>query len=241
MILYPALDVLDGRVVRLAKGDFETVTDYGDDPVAVAQQFRAAGADWLHLVDLSGARDGTRRQHDLINIVVDVGLKVQAGGGVRQVKDVISILDAGAQRVVTGSLAVSHPETVIGWLERFGPESITAAFDVRLDETGVAYPVLNGWTQKARITLSELLEAYSQAGLLHALVTDVDRDGMLEGPNQMLYADLIASRSQVHWQASGGVASLSDLAALRMAGLSGVIMGRALFEGRFTLKEALLC
>ena len=238
MILYPAIDVLDGRVVRLAKGDFEQVTDYGDDPAAVARAYRAAGADWLHLVDLSGARDGARRQPELIAACAASGLAVQTGGGVRTGADVAALLAAGARRVVVGSLAVSNPQTVIGWITRFGADHIACAFDVRI-EGGAAYPTMRGWTERSPRPLVELLSDYRLAGLAHALVTDVDRDGMLDGPNLGLYRDLVAIRPDIAWQASGGVSALTDLDALKAAGLAGVITGRALFEGRFTLGEAL--
>ncbi|KAA5804765.1 1-(5-phosphoribosyl)-5-[(5-phosphoribosylamino)methylideneamino] imidazole-4-carboxamide isomerase [Alkalicaulis satelles] len=240
MILYPAIDVLDGRVVRLARGDFNAVTDYGGDPLAAAQAWRTAGAQWLHLVDLSGARDATRRQTGLVEAVAGAGLKIQTGGGVRTREDIAALLDAGAARVVVGSLAISEPRTVIGWLKAFGPERLAAAFDVKLED-GVAWPVVRGWTQRSDQTLDALLEAYREAGLIHALVTDVARDGMLEGPNKALYDNLIAARPDIAWQASGGVASLDDLRALKAAGLSGAIMGRALFEGRIDLAEALAC
>lgn len=240
MILYPAIDVMDGRVVRLAKGDFNAVTDYGGDPLAVAQAWRAAGADWLHLVDLSGARDGTRRQTGLVAAVAAAGLQIQTGGGVRSAEDVQALLDAGASRVVVGSLAVSDPQTVIGWIARFGPERLAAAFDVQM-EGGAVYPTLKGWTERAERTLPELLADYRRAGLAHALVTDVARDGMLSGPNTGLYRDLIAVRPDIAWQASGGVSSLDDVRTLKAAGLSGAIIGRALFEGRFRLEEALAC
>lgn len=240
MILYPAIDVLDGRVVRLAKGDFNAVTDYGGDPLAVAKAWQAAGADWLHLVDLSGARDGTRRQTGLVAVVASAGLQIQTGGGVRTAHDVEALLDAGASRVVVGSLAVSDPQTVIGWIARFGPERIAAAFDVKM-EGGAVYPTLKGWTERAERTLPELLSDYRRAGLAHALVTDVARDGMLSGPNTALYRDLIAARPDIAWQASGGVSSLDDVRTLKVAGLSGAIIGRALFEGRVALKEALAC
>lgn len=240
MIIYPAIDVLDGRVVRLAKGDFDAVTDYGGDPVAAAVAWRDAGAEWLHLVDLSGARDGARRQQDIVAGITATGLKVQTGGGVRTAADVEAILDAGASRVVVGSLAVSNPQTVIGWINSYGAEKIAAAFDVRI-EGGVAYPTLKGWTEKSQQTLAELLADYRRAGLAHALVTDVDRDGMLEGPNFELYADLCTIRPDMAWQASGGVSSLDDVKALKAAGLGGVIIGRALFEGKVDLAEALSC
>ncbi len=240
MIIYPAIDVLDGRVVRLAKGDFDAVTDYGGDPVAAAQAWRDAGAEWVHMVDLSGARDGQRRQQDLVASVAATGLKVQTGGGVRTEADVEAILDAGAARVVVGSTAVSQPQLVIGWIGKFGAEHIAAAFDVNI-EGGAVYPTMKGWTERSDRTLIELLADYRLAGLSHALVTDVARDGMMEGPNLELYADLATVRPDMAWQASGGVSGLEDVKALKAAGLSGVIIGRALFEKKLSLAEALAC
>ena len=240
MIIYPAIDVLDGRVVRLAKGDFDAVTDYGGDPVAAARAWRDAGAEWVHMVDLSGARDGQRRQQDLVASVAATGLKVQTGGGVRTEADVQAILAAGAARVVVGSTAVSQPQLVIGWIGKFGAEHIAAAFDVHI-EGGAVYPTMKGWTERSDRTLIELLADYRLAGLSHALVTDVARDGMMEGPNLELYADLSTVRPDMAWQASGGVSGLEDVKALKAAGLSGVIIGRALFEKKLSLAEALAC
>jgi phosphoribosylformimino-5-aminoimidazole carboxamide ribotide isomerase len=192
------------------------------------------------MVDLSGARDGARRQQDLVAAVAATGLKVQTGGGVRSEADVEAILEAGAARAVVGSKAVSDPQSVIGWIARFGAEHIAAAFDVRL-EGGAVYPTLKGWTERSNRTLLELLADYRLAGLAHALVTDVARDGMMEGPNLALYADLAKVRREVSWQASGGVSGLEDVKALKAAGLSGVIIGRALFEKKLALKDALSC
>lgn len=240
MILYPAIDVLDGRVVRLEKGDFNAVTDYGGDPVAVARAYREAGAEWLHMVDLSGARDGARRQDDLVAEIAETGISLQTGGGVRSAEDVERILDAGAKRAVVGSLAVTDPHTVIGWLNRFGANRITAAFDVRIVD-GTPYPAVKGWTEVTARPLGALLEDYGRAELVHALVTDVGRDGMLDGPNIDLYADLAKARPDLQWQASGGVSSLEDVKALKATGAAGAVIGKALFEGRFTLEEALSC
>ena len=240
MILYPAIDVLDGRVVRLEKGDFDAVTDYGDDPVAIATAYRAAGAEWLHMVDLSGARDGARRQGELVSRISGTGINVQTGGGVRSAEDVETILSAGAKRAVIGSLAVTAPDTVLGWLNRFGAEAITAAFDVRI-VNDTPYPAVKGWTEVTAAPLGQLLARYGRSELTHAMVTDVGRDGMLEGPNTALYADLSRARPDLSWQASGGVSSLDDLKALKKAGVAGAIIGKALFEGRFTLEEALSC
>ena len=238
MILYPAIDVLDGRVVRLKQGDFDAVTDYGDDPVRFAEGYQAAGAHWLHMVDLSGARDGARRQADLVKAVSDVGLKVQTGGGVRTRADVEATLEAGASRAVVGSLAVTDPQTVIGWLGEFGADCLALAFDVRLIE-GTPYPTTQGWAKADDRPLGELLADYKRAGLKHALVTDVGRDGLLQGPNLELYYDLKMARPDVDWQASGGVANLEDVAQLKAVNMSGAIIGKALFENRFSLDAAL--
>jgi len=236
MLIYPAVDVLDGQVVRLAKGDFDAVTAYGDDPVAVAERFREAGAEWLHLVDLSGARDGGGRRTDLVEAVAATGLKVQTGGGVRATADIEAILDAGAERAVIGSLAVAEPERVLGWLARFGAERIVAAFDVAITG-GVAWPVVKGWTEQADRPLGALLERYASGGLRHAMATDIARDGVLQGPNPDLYLDLAAARPDIAWQASGGVASVEDLPSLEEAGCAAVIIGRALYEGRVALED----
>lgn len=240
MKLYPAIDLLDGRVVRLHKGDFDAVTDYGSDPAAVAAAYLAQGAEYLHVVDLSGARDGARRQSETIQSLSNTGLRLQVGGGIRSREEIASILKAGAERVIVGSLAVQAPKTVSGWISEFGAERVVAAFDVRI-EAGTIWPLVAGWTRKGDEPLAALLERYAQSGLRHALVTDVDRDGALQGPNTGLYRDLCELWPDIAWQASGGVASLSDLTALKAAGAAGAIVGKALFENRFTLGEALSC
>ena len=240
MIIYPAIDLLEGRVVRLHKGDFGAVTDYGDDPVAVAQRFGKAGAVWLHVVDLSGARDGERRQADAIRSLCETGLRIQTGGGVRTEEDVEALLAAGVERVIIGSLAVKSPAKVGEWLDRYGGDRLCLALDVR--KSGRSYrPALQGWTDMMMTTLDAVIEAYEGRDLRHALVTDIDRDGDLSGPNVELYRDLCTRYPSIDWQASGGVSSLEDLDAVREAGAAGVITGKALYEGRFELAEALAC
>jgi len=240
MILYPAIDLLEGRVVRLHKGAFDAVTDYGDDPVAVAEAFGEAGASWVHVVDLAGARDGARRQTETIRAICQTGLRVQTGGGVRSAEDVESLLAIGVERVIIGSLAVTDAPRVRDWIETYGAGRITLALDVK--RLGGSYrPALQGWTDMMMTTLPEVIASYDGSGLKHALVTDISRDGDLSGPNLALYADLLDRHPSVDWQASGGVSSLADIEAVRELGMAGAITGKALYEGIFTLKEALAC
>ena len=239
MIVYPAIDLRDGVCVRLMHGRFDAVTRYDDDPAARLAAFRAAGADWAHIVDLDGAEAGRAMQHALIGeLAAAIDIRIQSGGGVRSADDIRRLLDAGVSRVVVGSLAVSDPEAVSGWLERFGPDCITLAIDVRAD--GDRYiPALKGWTEAADIDLWAALDRYPPGSARHLLVTDVGRDGALTGPNLDLLAEIHQRRPDLWLQASGGVADVSDLTGARSVGASGAIVGRALYEGRFTLQQAL--
>lgn len=237
--LFPAIDVREGRVVRLRQGDYEQETRYADDPLALARRYDEAGASWLHLVDLDAARDGGYTLAPLLaRIRAETRLKVQTGGGVRSASDVRGLLDAGADRVVVGSLAVRAPETVTRWLTTFGSNQITVALDAKQVE-GRWYLPTEGWTQQGSVLLDELVTSYARAGLRHLLCTDISRDGMLAGPNIALYRDIVALAPRVQLQASGGVRGLDDIVAARDAGCSGAVLGKALLEGRFALDEAL--
>ncbi|MDR7068865.1 phosphoribosylformimino-5-aminoimidazole carboxamide ribotide isomerase [Pseudoxanthomonas japonensis] len=240
--VYPAIDVRDGRVVRLAQGDYARETRYEGAPLDVALRYAVQGAEWLHLVDLDAARAGG---YTLAPLLADIArhtpLKVQTGGGVRERDDVARILDAGADRVVIGSLSVREPETVLAWLAEFGSDRITVALDTRRDDTGVWRLPVHGWTETASETLDELATRYAAAGLRHLLSTDIARDGMLTGPNLDLYAHLRNTVPALAVQASGGVSAVTDVGGARAAGCAGIVLGRALLEGRFTLPEALAC
>jgi len=235
--VYPALDIREGRVVRLLQGDYAQQTTYGDDPLPRAQAFADAGATWMHLVDLDAARAGGYTLAPLLSAIArQTGLKVQTGGGVRSRDDVARILDAGATRVVVGSVSVRAPETVIGWLGEFGPERLTIALDARQADDGRWLLPVHGWTETAEDTLDVLATRYAQAGMTHLLCTDIARDGMLSGPNIGLYQHLATLLPGVAVQASGGVRSAADV-----VGCGGAILGKALLEGRMTLPEALAC
>ena len=240
--LYPAIDVRDGRVVRLAQGDYARQTAYDEDPLALAQRYRQAGAQWLHLVDLDAARDGGYRLHALLErIKTATGLCVQTGGGVRRAEDVERLLAAGADRVVIGTTAIREPEKVFGWLRHFGNERLTVALDARRDEQGIWRLPVKGWTEVSLGTLEQWLQHYAQAGARHLLCTDIARDGMLGGFNLDLYAMLRSRWPALAVQASGGASAIADIRSARGAGAAGAVLGRGLLDGRFTLAEALAC
>lgn len=240
MIIYPAIDLRRGRVVRLTEGSFDAEKAYSDDPAAVARAFAAAGSAWLHLVDLDGAKDPAQRQTALVAAVVQAsGLRVQSGGGIRDESHVRNLLDAGVERVIVGSLAVKQPDLVAGWLEKFGPDKIVLALDVRLDADGVPLLAVTGWQADSGVTLDATLRTFLARGLRHVLCTDISRDGKLTGPNFALYARLRRDFPAIAVQSSGGVSSLDDLCRLKREGAPGAIVGRALYEKKFTLQEAL--
>ena len=240
--VYPAIDVREGRVVRLRQGDYAEETRYGDDPLAFARRYADAGATWLHLVDLDAAKAGGYTLRPLLrDIAAATSLQVQTGGGVRTRDDVAALLDAGATRVVIGSLAVRDPASVLAWIGEFGSESITVALDTRRDTDGVWRLPVHGWTETASETLDELLRRYASAGLRHLLCTDIERDGMLTGPNIALYRDIRAAHPVLELQASGGMRDVADVIDARNAGCAGAVLGKALLEGRLSLPEALQC
>lgn len=231
MTVFPALDLLDGRVVRLAQGDFRRVTEYAADPVDVAQGWLRAGATWVHVVDLDGARHGFPRHLNVVSALARVGLRVQVGGGLRTEEAVEQALQAGADRVVVGTRAVLDP----GWLERLcvrWGEHVVVALDTRGGRV-----VIRGWTEATLLTVEEAARRTLQCGASRLLVTDVAADGVLAGPNLPLYRTLVSSGASV--VASGGVRHADDVRALRKVGVDGVVVGRALYEGTLRLEDAL--
>ena len=236
MIIYPAIDLIAGEIVRLHKGDFAQKTTYGTDPVAVARSYAEAGANWLHLVDLDGARDPSQRQTGLIgNIIAGSGLKVQTGGGIRSRADVEVLVAAGANRVVIGSLAVRDPGLVADMIRDFGPDTICLAADVVRPDNEFLIAV-SGWQEASDMSLSAFLSGFEAAGLRHVLCTDIDRDGTMRGPNVDLYHSVKNDFPKIHLQASGGVKGIEDLEGLPT---DGVIIGRAIYEGAIDLRAAL--
>lgn len=235
----PAIDLLDGRCVRLRQGDFKQCQVYDHPPETLAAAYAQAGAEWLHIVDLAASRDGADADTTpLFSLLSSTSQKVQTGGGVRGVADVEARLDAGAARVVVGSVAAGNPELFLTWLKRFVPETLVAALDVRIDEADTPQVRSHGWTRESGNDLWTLLDHYS-TGLRHVLITDIGRDGEMAGPNTALYAAIADRYPALQVQASGGVRHARDLQDLAKAGASAAVIGKALLDGRLTVEEAL--
>ena len=239
MKLIPAIDLLDGRCVRLLHGDLTQVTHYPLAPAELARSYADAGAGWLHVVDLAASRDGVDADTSaLFKLLGEAPQSVQTGGGVRDGKDISKRLDAGAARVVVGSLSVTDSRGFIAWLEHFGAGKLVAALDILFDDNGVPWPRIHGWTSRGDRNLWQLLDELSTGGLRHLLCTDISRDGALNGPNLDLYAEITGRYPQLQLQASGGVSSLQDLERLKPTGATDLITGKALLDKRFTVAEA---
>jgi phosphoribosylformimino-5-aminoimidazole carboxamide ribotide isomerase len=231
MDLYPSIDIREGKVVRLARGDYSAQTTYDDDPVAVARRFEAAGARWIHVVDLDAARDGGNPNLRSIEaICAAVSANVQASGGVRTVEDANERYAAGARRVVLGTAAVSDPE-IVAALSRLHPGQVALGLDAYGREVKI-----RGWTEGTGLDVVETARRFEDVAVL--IVTEISRDGMLGGPAVELYEELLVA-VDTPLIASGGVGTLDDLRALARLPLAGVIVGRAIYEHRFTVEEGI--
>ena len=237
MELLPAIDIRDGRCVRLLRGDFDQETRYAVDPVELAQRYADLGAAWLHVVDLDGAAQGAPVNLDTVRKMARAAnLKIQLGGGIRSRDDLDRTLEA-VDRAVIGSLAIEARELVTGWLRELGAERLTLALDVRVDEDDMPRVATRGWTRDTSETLWNALSAYSAEGLRHVLCTDVERDGALQGPNLRLYSTCGQRFPDIWFQASGGVRDSRDLGDLAATGVAYAISGKALLEGRIPDEE----
>lgn len=240
MILYPALDLLDGRAVRLKRGDYSSAHVYSENPAGVLASFRAAGATCAHLVDLNGARDPASRQREKIEpILKNSGLKVQVGGGVRSLADAEQLLAWGADRVVVGSIVVTDPGLGEALLKTLGPGRVTFALDVSVGPDHAAHLAIKGWTEITTMRLENVVARFRALGLVRVLCTDISRDGAASGPNAGLYRALARTFPGLEVQASGGVRDLGDLTYLKHADVHSAIVGTALYEKTLSLSEAL--
>jgi phosphoribosylformimino-5-aminoimidazole carboxamide ribotide isomerase len=238
MRLIPAIDLRAGHCVRLLHGDFNAETRYPADAHSLLVKYRDAGAQWLHIVDLDGARGATPDNRGIIvAMAAQKSVNLQVGGGLRSTAALAQMLDAGVARVVVGSAAISQVEQVRAWLAQFGAERLTLAFDVCIDASGVPRVVTHGWQRQSDCALWAALDNYSASQLKHVLCTDVGRDGALTGPNVDLYREAVRRYPHLAWQASGGVRHAGDLQALSDAGAAAAVSGKALLEGLIPMEE----
>lgn len=231
--LIPAIDIIDGKCVRLSQGDYGSKKVYNENPVEVALEFEANGIRRLHVVDLDGAAS-----HHVVNyrtlerIASRTSLIIDFGGGIKSDEDLILAFNNGAEMVTGGSIAVKDPERFARWLERYGSKKIILGADVKDRLIAV-----NGWKDETTVELFPFLNDYIYKGIERVICTDIDRDGMLEGPSVELYKEILGQHSNLYLMASGGVGCMADIIALDEAGVPGVIFGKALYEGRITMKE----
>lgn len=233
MKLFPAIDLIDGKAVRLVRGDYAQMTVYSDSPVEVAKGFAACGAGYLHVVDLEGARDGTTPNLATVKALIEQsGLKVEIGGGIRTMETVKSYIEAGAHRVIIGTAAVTDPDFLDRVLAEYG-EKIAVGVDIR---NGMV--AIKGWTEVSSLDCFGFCEMLEKKGVSTVICTDISKDGLLSGTNLSLYAELV-NRFHIQITASGGVSSLEDVQKLNDMGLYGAILGKALYTGALDLSTAL--
>lgn len=235
--LYPAIDMKDGKCVRLFQGDYEQQTVYGDSPFEMAKNFQQQGAEWIHLVDLDGAKDGTKpHAPHVIRIKKELGMSVQIGGGIRSMEDVAYYLDQGIDRVIIGSLAVKEPELVEQMLTTYGGERIVLGLDAK-----DGFVATHGWLETSTLTAIEVGKRFAKAGAKHIIFTDIAMDGTLQGPNLEATKEL-ADATGLQVIVSGGISSLDDIQQVKevakTSSIDGVIVGKAIYSGRFSVKQA---
>ena len=233
MFLYPAIDLVGGKAVRLYKGDYAQMTVYSDNPVAVAKDFQAAGAKHIHLVDLEGAKSGVPENLNTIRaILAETDLFVEVGGGIRNMDTVARYLNAGVNRVILGTAAVTDPDFLKAALEKYG-EKIAVGVDLK-----DGYVAIRGWTETSELTADVFFARMEALGVRTVICTDISRDGAMKGTNRQLYQEL-SQKYAIDLIASGGVSSLEDVAALAAMGLHGAIIGKAYYIGAIDLKTAI--
>jgi phosphoribosylformimino-5-aminoimidazole carboxamide ribotide isomerase len=231
--IIPAIDIIDGRCVRLAQGDFGQKTIYRENPVDAAREFADAGIKRLHVVDLDGAKSGSvTNLKTLEEIAAATDLVIDFGGGIKTDADLAAVFDAGAQIAGIGSIAVRKPEVFFGWLEKYGGEKILLGADVKGDKLAV-----DGWQTATEVEIIPFLRDYAARGVRRAFVTDIAKDGLLEGSSTALYRRIVREIPSLALIASGGVARIEDIAELEAIGCAGVIVGKAIYEGRIKLDE----
>lgn len=233
MEIIPAIDIIDGKCVRLTHGDYNQKKIYNEHPLEVAKEFEDAGINRLHLVDLDGAKAGAVKNWKVLETIAGkTSLVIDFGGGIKSETDVQIVFDSGAAFATIGSIAVKDEKTFSDWLTKFGPGKFLLGADVKKEKITVS-----GWTEETEIWIYDFIEKYIQKGMKQVFCTDVSKDGALEGPSTELYKNIVQKFPELHFIASGGVSSIDDLHQLKEMGCKGVIIGKAIYEGRIQLSE----
>ncbi len=231
--LIPAIDIIDGKCVRLTKGDYDQKTVYRDSPAEVAKEFEQLGFKRLHVVDLDGAKSKHIVNVDVLRrITTETSLTVDFGGGIKTDEDIEKAFEAGAAMVTVGSIAVTQPELFLGWLDKYGTDRMILGADVRNGKISI-----NGWKEDSVEDLLPFLKKYIDAGVRNVLCTEISKDGTLQGPAIDLYRQVMEAYPALHLIASGGVSSKEDIEALDAAGIPAVVFGKAIYEGKINLKD----
>ncbi|UGU15988.1 1-(5-phosphoribosyl)-5-[(5-phosphoribosylamino)methylideneamino]imidazole-4-carboxamide isomerase [Sinomicrobium kalidii] len=237
MRIIPAIDIIEGKCVRLSKGDYNTKKIYNENPLEVARQFEAHGIEYLHLVDLDGAKSSHIVNHRVLEqIASKTGLKIDFGGGLKSDEDLRIAFESGARQVTGGSIAVKDREIFQSWIEKYGPEKIILGADVLPGDTGEKIAV-SGWQENSSIDLIPFVQEYKNQGIEYVICTDISKDGMLKGPALELYKKMLENIDGIKLIASGGISAFGELPLLEEAGCEGTIIGKAIYEGKIRLKE----
>ena len=233
MQIIPAIDLIDGKCVRLTQGDYAQKTIYNENPVEVAKSFEAVGLNRLHLVDLDGAKAGKVTNWKVLeNIAAATGLEIDFGGGIKTEKDVELVLNAGAKYATIGSIAVKNEALFSTWIEKYGPDKFLLGADVK-----DAKITIGGWLESTNLSVFDFIQNYQSKGIKNIFCTDVSKDGLLQGPSLALYKQILKQFPEIYFIASGGVSSLEDLHALKEIGCSAAIVGKAIYEGKVSLES----
>lgn len=233
MRIIPAIDIIDGKCVRLSQGDYSTSKIYNENPLEVAKEFQDHGIKYLHLVDLDGAKSKHIVNYKVLEkIASGTDLQIDFGGGLKSDKDLKIAFESGASQITGGSIAVKDPDTFFAWLEKFGSEKIILGADAKDRKIAIS-----GWLEDSGRDLLPFIQQYVEKGVEYVICTDVSKDGMLQGPSFELYEEIIAEIPDVKLIASGGIAEFDDLPKLQELGCEGAILGKAIYEGRISLKQ----
>jgi phosphoribosylformimino-5-aminoimidazole carboxamide ribotide isomerase len=231
--LIPAIDIIDGKCVRLTMGDYSQKKTYNENPLEVAKSFEDAGLRYLHLVDLDGAKSNRVVNLPVLqSIIKETNLIVDFGGGIKSTESLEMVLEAGANQVTVGSMAVKSPELFFEWLEKYGTEKLILGADVRNELIAI-----NGWLEDSTVTIYDFLRNYTEKGVKHVICTDISKDGMLAGSSIELYKRLLKEFPAIELIASGGVTTIEEVVQLKTEGLAGAIIGKAIYEGNITIDQ----